>query len=159
MVGAVGALAVGGAVATAPVTPADPTDPADADAMARYLEADLPLLQIERDAALFSGQEAEVVPKVSLADDVRTTTLPLYDQALADAAEIGEYDYVRSDPAVRALHDAYVRTVTAERAAFEAEAVASEEPSPANDAAFQAARAEAQAAYADWAARYEAEAG
>lgn len=160
VVGAVGALTVLVAAVTAPVTPNDPTDPADpadpADAMAVYLEADLPLLQIERDAALFSGQEAEVVPKVSLADDVRTTTLPLYDQALADAAEIGAYDYVRSDPAVRALHDAYVRTVTAERAAFEAEAVAAEDPSPANDAAFEAARAYAAAAYADWAGLYEA---
>lgn len=160
VVGAVGALAVVVAAVTAPVTApgtaTDPTDPAAADAMAVYLEADLPLLQIERDAALFSGQEAEVVPKVSLADDVRTTTLPLYDQALADAAEIGAYDYVRSDPAVRALHDAYVRTVTAERAAFEAEAVASEDPSPANDAAFVAARADAAAAYAEWAELYEA---
>jgi len=166
VVGAVGGVAVAMAVLVVPVdaggtggtgVPGGPDG--GADAMAVYLEVDLPLLQVERDAALFSGQEAEWAPKVSLADDVRTTTLPLYDAALADAEEIGAYDYVSSDPQVRALHDAYVRTVTAERAAFEAEAVASENPSPANDAAFAAARAEAEAAYAEWVALHEAAAG
>lgn len=156
VLGAVGLVAVAVAVVVVPATPGATGPAGGTDAMALYLEADLPLLQIERDTAVFSGQEAEIAPKVSLADDVRTTTLPLFDVALEDAAEIGAYDYVRDDPAVRALHDAYVRTVTAERAAFEAEALAAEDPSVTNDAAFRSALADAQAAYAHWLELYEA---
>lgn len=100
-----------------------------ADPMTTYLTQDLPLLQLLRDDAFLSGQLAEMAPEISLAADVRSTVLPLYDRALDEAAEVARSPLVRDDPDVEALHAAYVEVVSAERAAFLAEAEAYEEPS------------------------------
>jgi hypothetical protein len=99
-----------------------------ADPMTAYLTQDLPLLQLLRDDAFLSGQLAEMAPEVSLAADVRSTVLPLYDRALDEAAEVGQTPLVLDAPDVEALHAAYVEVVTAERAAFLAEAEAFEDP-------------------------------
>ena len=96
--------------------------------MTAYLTQDLPLLQLLRDDAFLSGQLAEMAPEVTLAADIRSTVLPLYDRALDEAADMGQTPLVLDDPDVETLHAAYVEVVTAERAAFLAEAEAFEDP-------------------------------
>lgn len=121
-----------------------------ADPMTAYLTQDLPLLQLLRDDAFLSGQLAEMAPEVSLAADVRSTVLPLYDRALDEAADIGRTPRVLDDPDVEALHAAYVEVVLAERAAFLAEAEAFEEPSALTQQRQVAAVLAAQEAMTRW---------
>ena len=114
--------------ATLVVGPAAVDAEGRADPMTAYLTQDLPLLQLLRDDAFLSGQLAEMAPEVTLAADIRSTVLPLYDRALDEAADMGQTPLVLDDPDVETLHAAYVEVVTAERAAFLAEAEAFEDP-------------------------------
>jgi hypothetical protein len=118
--------------------------------MATYLAAEVPLLVSMRNTAFYAGEQAVVVPQVSVSSDIRSGTIPLYEQALAQARETSGYPYVHDDPAVSLLNAAFIRVVMAEQDAFSAKAEASDHPSAENEKAAQHADANALKALASW---------